>query len=367
MVRTNPKVQLPPENHFTLSHILSHSKTGSQDLQDVNDSINKTVTSYTSDITEQLTSLANVENELLQKLQKVNDVYDVVHNIRIENIGNTQALNNDIMNNAYTIDSKDSQRRKNKGIKKSLGSTMFKMLNNRQTENRLQQYTKIDNKFEELVDETVVQQKRINNLLTRLKNIEVNFSKRERLFDEKSPSKSHFSKLYKYGMENPNIRKRQPTNGNKQIEIQKTIKMDTLSNSNMKKSFETQTPVKNNRSSTASVKSIKSNNNNISPEKLNRYLDIENELDEVQRIRTNKSNSSLSSTTANKFSNSTGISSETTATVFNPVSVITKKDPTCEVTEEAVTIRASDKKSNMSKSEDEQVSLLVDELKKLYN
>ncbi|ODQ46405.1 hypothetical protein PICMEDRAFT_11406 [Pichia membranifaciens NRRL Y-2026] len=287
MVRKTPKTELPAEHQFSLSHILSRLPTGSQDLQNVNDSINTTVAAYTNDITEQLSSLANVENELLQKLQRVNDVYDVVHNIRVENVGNPQPLEAD----DGTIDSK---KKKSKGMKIGLN-------------NRLQQYNKIDSGFVELLDETVVQKKRINSLLTRLKTLEKNFSRRERLFDEKSPNKKHYAKLYNYAMKEKAQQQNSP-------EIKTDDKKNPQENESAPATKQTQPQTGNKLDPSKTMhRSNSLAHSEISQKKLNQYLDIENELEEIQKVQSHK----LADIEREK--------------VFNPVALVSKKTATCKV------------------------------------
>ncbi|KAG0681208.1 hypothetical protein C6P40_003232 [Pichia californica] len=331
MVRKIPKTDLPPENHFSLSHILAKTSTGTQDLQRVNDSINTTVNSYTNDISEQLNSLANVEAKLLQNLQRVDDVYNVVHNIRVDSIGNAQVFVDNGNNGIGTT------KKKNKGYK--LGSMFRIPNNNKETNNRLEQYTKIDNNFNELLNETVVQKKRINNLLERLKNVEMNFSKRERLFDRKSPNKEHYSNLYNYGMNEPSSPKK----------VNSKLKESTSSSDIIVKPFQPDLKpiIHSNKNIQISNSSIKSQ---ISQQKMNQYLTIENELEEIQKVISNKS-----------------VHSSANESSFNPVSLLTKDSPTCKLNDESVTIRLNDKDTAINCSENPQVGLLLDGLKKLYN
>lgn len=338
MVRKTPKTELPAEHHFSLSHILTHLPTGARDLQNLNDSINTTVAAYASDITEQLTSLANVENELLQKLQRVNDVYDVVHNIRLQNIGNPQPPDVEDKPN-------DPKKKKNKGMKIGLSKSMFRISANKSVETRLQQYSKIDSSFVELLDETVVQKKRINSLLSRLKTLEKNFSRRERLFDEKSPHQKHYSKLYNYGMTDTSQRSKNSEKKSKEvkrnsgdIELLPAPKQTQLTATTTNK---IDIPKKIHRSD-SSVKS------EISQQKLKQYLDIENELDEIQKVQSNKLSDAGSEVT------------------FNPVTLISKRAPTCKISDEVVTIRSPNKDSTIRSPVGGQTDSLVDELKKLY-
>lgn len=331
MVRKYPETELPPQHHFSLSHILTHSPNGLKDLKNINDNINTTVTAYTNDISEQLTSLANVETELLNKLQHVNNIYDVVHNIRVESIGNLQLVDNKDIK-------KNNLKNKSKGYKLS---SMFR-IPNRNSNNRAQQYKEIDNNFIELLDETVVQKKRINGLLDRLKKIELNFSKRERLFDEKSPNKVHYSKLYNYDMIQNNINKK--INNVKKEPINVKVEPNILkseTNDLKVKPFQPEPQTSENIKQERSNSSIKSE---ISPKKLNQYLDIENELEEIQNIRSNESFALSSSPSSNKHN-------------FNPVTLISKERPTCKINNEKITI-------NPNSSNDPK---LINELKKLYN
>lgn len=336
MVRKTPKTELPAEHQFSLSHILSRLPTGSQDLQNVNDSINTTVAAYTNDITEQLSSLANVENELLQKLQRVNDVYDVVHNIRVENVGNPQPLEAD----DGTIDSK---KKKSKGMKIGLSKSMFRISANKNIDNRLQQYNKIDSGFVELLDETVVQKKRINSLLTRLKTLEKNFSRRERLFDEKSPNKKHYAKLYNYAMKEKAQQQNSP-------EIKTDDKKNPQENESAPATKQTQPQTGNKLDPSKTMhRSNSLAHSEISQKKLNQYLDIENELEEIQKVQSHK----LADIEREK--------------VFNPVALVSKKTATCKVSDELVTMRSTDSASTIRSTTENHVGSLVDELKKLYN
>ena len=336
MVRRTPKTELPAEHQFSLSNILAHLPTGSQDLQNVNDSINTTVAAYTNDITEQLSSLANVENELLQKLQRVNDVYDVVHNIRVQNIGNPQPLEAD---EGVT----DSKKKKNRGMRIGLSKSIFRISANKNIDNRLQQYNKIDSSFIELLDETVVQKKRINSLLTRLKTLEKNFSRRERLFDEKSPNKKHYSKLYNYAM---NEKAQQPI----PPEIKKDNKTNTQENESAPAAKQLQPPPagSNFDPSKTMHRSNSLAHSEISQKKLNQYLDIENELEEIQKVQSHK------------------LADMERENSFNPVALVSKRTATCKVSDELVTMRSADSASTIRSTTEHHVGSLVDELKKLY-
>lgn len=352
MPKETPKTKLPPERYFTLSHILSHSDTGLQDIQRLNDSIINTTKLYSNDVSEQLASLSNVEDELLQKLCDVNRVYDVVHNIRLEDITDSQILKN---GSSISEEEGESGRRSSRRVK-GKGLSVFGIQFNKSENNRLEQYREIEDNIEELVNETVMQKKRLDSTISRLKKLELALSKRERLFDLKSSNQTHYKTVFNYAMKNDikkerrEERRRRKTNQIIAGAIDKDVVLAVSTDKTQKMQSIPNFP----------------KNSKISQQKINQYLDIENELEEMKAIRTSKSVGPDSAARTDKEINA----QMGTPEMFNPVSLISNKTnstATCKLNEETVTVRSDIETLKKSQLEDASVNTLVDELKKLYN
>jgi hypothetical protein len=340
-----PKTKLPPERSFKLSHILTHSESGTEDLQRVNDNIINSIDLYNKDIKEQLISLTNVEFELINKINKVNTVYDEVHDLRTKNITDTQINEND--------SAKDNSKNKRQVKPKRLNISMFGINQNKLTNNKLEKYKKLEENLNELLNETVVQKNRIDTLISRLKKLELNLSKRERLFDEKSANKKHYAKLYNYGMKDALQSKETLKKEREKLDNHKTD--DESIQLYQPKIIESknQPPKKSRQSNSSEV-------SKISQQKLDQYLDIENQLDTIQKAKSNE--------IAICDSSEQNITQEITG--FNPVLLVSGKNNStaaCKINDETITVRSDIKTLKQSHSENENVASLVDELKKLYN
>lgn len=304
------KNKLPPQHHFTLSHILSQESVRAN-LQNVNDSIINTVTLYKKDIADELRELTKTENELITKIQHVEEVYNIMHNLRVEAITDTQILESERKING--INSK-SRKNKNKGI------SMFGLTFNKQEDNQLDQLLKIEENLNYIIEESVSQKKRMDRMVNRLKKIETKLPKRLILFDEDSSLKEHYKDLYDYGMKDSNTK----ANNRK-------VKRNSVSSSKSK----------------------------ISQQKLNQYLTIENELEQLAIQKSNQMQENSKSSLISLKENTSSILSAD----MNPIIYVMGQKiptPTCKINEELVTIR-NDNVNDQNGSSD-----LVDELKKLY-
>lgn len=344
MPKAFPKTKLSPERSFGLSHILSNSESGHDDLQRLNDSVIKTIDLYNKDLTEQLTSLVSVEHELADKLENVKEVYDVVHNIRSEDISDAQILELE--------DQASDKQTKKKSL--GLGMSMFGV--NKDENNKFQTFKKIDDTLVELVENSAVQKRRLDEMITRLQRLELSINKRERLFDDKSSNKVHYENLFNYGMK---ILKKQ----NRREQTKATTKTSIKSISPSQKSTPKKSQVKSDFASPRSK---------IPTEKLEQYQEIEKEL------ITKKIEQARNSITINSSSTNTSIcnlrGNMISKDVSNPILfMIGRRDPlpACTITDEVITTKPGYGTSSLGNDNcnpsDESVDALVDELKKIVH
>lgn len=304
MTKQKFKNKLPPQHHFTLSHILSQDSVRAN-LQNVNDCVVDTITLYKKDIAEELRELTESENDLIKKIQHVEQVYNVMHNLRVEAITDTQILEWERNTNVK------SRKNRNKGI------SMFGLTFTKSEDNQLDQLTKIEDNINHIIEDSLCQKKRLDSMINRLKEIESKLPNRNKLFKEDSFHREHYKDLYDYGMKDT------------------TKVTDDNDNEN---------------------NSLKSK---ISQQKLDQYLSIENELEQlaIQKSNNNQQNSK-SSLLSLKENTSSILSTE-----MNPIIYVMGKKfptPTCKINEELITIR------NSKIAEEIDSSDLVNELKKLY-
>lgn len=336
MGKDSIKTKLPPERYFQLSHIISHSKTIQQDLQNLNDSFVNTIDLYNKDVCEQLVQSVKVENELIDQLRRVNDAYNIVHNIRSEDITDSQ-INNNTRNTEDEITSSNSNKH-SKSSSRSL--SMFGISSNKNEKiNKFEILDKIDSNMEGLLNETVVQKKRLDTMISRLKKIELNLPKRERLYNEKSVNKIHYFKLYNYGMKR-----------SKGVEAERIPKPVEVIKPGKIVARPVETKIKR-----QARKSDCSNISRVSQQKLNQYLSIENELEEIKKVKSIESAISSSTAEATKG--------------FNPIFLVSNKADTstpCKISNESITVRADINTLRKNSLKNENATSLVDELKKLY-
>lgn len=330
------KTKLPPERYFQLSHIITYSKTIQQDLQNLNDSFVNTINLYNKDVSEQLVESINVENELIGQLGRVRKAYDVVHKIRTEDTTDTQINEHTNNDEDETTNNKTNKHSKPKNISIS----MFGITNNKNEQsNKFETLNNIDLNMEYLLNETIIQKKRLDTMISRLKKVELNLPKRERLFNEKSVNKNHYLKLYQYGMKTS--KKTVADETPEPIEIIKPESMVT-------KPIDTKPKRQPRKSNSSSI-------SKVSQRKLNQYLYIENELDSIKNAKSVESVISDPTTNTNKG--------------FNPISLVSSKTDSiapCKVSDELITIRSDINTLRKDQMRNDNATSLVAELKKLY-
>lgn len=336
----------PSEADFRLSNIVSSIPNGQQNLIDINDSINHSVNLYNADISDQLVKISNDEEILINQFNNVNELYNNVHNLRVN------CLNNDDLKN-------------NKSLHKFDIGSMFKFVSSNSSNtgnggsaaidnNKIRQFDKINKVFDEIINESAVQKKRADQLLHRLKNLELKLNKTERLFNDKSCNKSHYTNLFKYGMKNKDKKKDSVAKKDNESEdgsgndnnngtdgktaIAPTIKITSTQS-------DTDIPVLVSNRDRRSRNSDASDASKISQRKLNQYLDIELQLNRMPKT----GKIGIDSTKSIK-----SVNIET-----NPIKLINGLSPICGINDETVVIPTN---KNLVSDPSE----LVDELKKLY-
>lgn len=357
------KGKLPPQRKFALSYILSHSPKATNNLQQLNDDIINTVHLYNDDINEQMNAVAQVEDELIGKLERVQQVYDVVHNIRIEDIDNNQielpnSVNGEQSDENATTPKQKKTRSKSRGSTLGMGISMFRLGNNKPQMNKFEQYEKINDDIEQIVESTVSSKKRLDCMIEKLKKLESKLTRRERLFDDQSANQYHYKNLYKYGMKDE-IAKEQ----------ERMDAIDAYVEENMSRIEGNDLDVMSNRKSESSHRS------KISPVKLKQYLDIENELEELQKKKNEKVNPPPAITiephtgkTDNTFDNRSIIT--LASNKFGPglkFQSDKRQLTSCMINYEPITVQANvDKLVNDINIHNDDVTPLIDELKKMY-
>lgn len=346
-MRSRPKTKLPPQHHFKLSHILAHSETGRLDLQHLNDCIVNSVGLYKKDIADELKQLVSTENELIKKIRRVEEVYNVLHNLRIEDITDEQILANEQDSNAVN----DTNRRV-----KSRGISMFGLSFHKTEDNKMEMYSKIEENIDHIVADSITQKERMDAMIVRLKKVENRFPKRVRLFHGKSANKEHYKTLYDYGMKDTkvnNITNDETNTDNTKDGDSKNsdAEIDDIKNA----AFQRDDNISNKRRS--SISSVKSK---ISQQKLNQYLDIENELNQITKIKSNATHADTNSSVLGPKQNAPSLMS----TDLNPIIYVMGQKiptPTCNINDELITVQRTTGKYDPDSTD------LVDELKKLYN
>jgi hypothetical protein len=415
--RPRPSTELPPQRCFSLSHILAQSSSGSAtlNLQRLNDSIINTTELYATDVADQLRTYTLAERELLKKLESVEQAYDVVHALRVDSVNGTQIVHrerghsraNSRASNSTDVSAANSDaistRRRKKGMSMAMSMSMFGIGGGKSEEkNRLEVYEEIEHGLSELMSESVVQKKRLDTMVERLKKIESRLTKRERLFEEKSPSQAHYHTLFDYGMRDERERQRQRKERERKRDqeqqkeqhakldhdvAQRIHRIKAKSKDSLKKeSFEAviegtpnmdlpaseiaSSALSNSTGSDSGSRhrlSDSSSPSKVSKLKMNQYLDIELELDR-KRAETNPSSPRVRD--LSPLNPKSGSIRE-----FNPLLMLkqttcTTSSPSFKISDEYVTTRINTSEMTRaisSESKDAQISSLIDGLKHMYN
>ena len=345
ITNTNNKGKLPPQRKFKLSYILSHSTNANNHLKQLNDNIINTVNLYNDDINEQLNSVIKVEDELIGKLENVEKIYDIVHDIRVNDINDNQIIKDDGKNNDNESDGKK--------VKKGLAfGSMFKIGNNNGNKpiNKFQQYEQINNEIEQIVDNTIKNKKKLDCLINRLKKLEIKLTKRERLFDINSVNQYHYQKLFNYGMKDEIAKQDEKMEEIEKYVIENTSRIEGNNNNNNNHDNDHDNDVLSNSS----------HKSKISPIKLQQYLDIENEIEQMQKLKQendskNTNTKPILTLSSNKFG--PGLKFQSNKKVNN----------SSFINYEPITVIANvDKIVDDIHVENDNVSPLIDELKKMY-